>query len=89
MTGEVKQRTQHKGRLKLSLHVSTMQIEPSLGTFWRSWSRRWVGSRIIDLDFRCLVPHFLLGFLLLRRRSIGSHALASLGPRGPDTVTRQ
>jgi hypothetical protein len=40
MTGEVKKTSRHKGRLKLSLLVA----------FWRSRSRRWVGSCNIDLD---------------------------------------
>jgi hypothetical protein len=86
--GEVKKRTQHNGRFKLSLPIGSAEIEPSPGTFRRSWSKRWVGSQIIDLDSGCPVPHFLLGFLL-RRRSIGSLVLASLGPRRPSTVTHQ
>jgi hypothetical protein len=88
MTGEVKKRTKHKGRFKLSLPIGSTEIEPFPGTFQRSWSRRWVGSRIVDLDFGCPIPHFLPGFLLLRR-SIGSLALACVGPRRPDTVTSQ
>jgi hypothetical protein len=90
-TGEVKKRTQHNERFKLSLPVGSAEIKPFPGTFRRSWSRRWVGSRIVDLDFRCPVPHFLPGFLLRRRRrrSIGSLALASSSSRRPGTVTRQ
>jgi hypothetical protein len=86
--GEVQKRTQHNGRFQLSLPIGSVEIESSPGTFRRSWSRRWVGSRIVDLDFECPIPHFLPGFLLLRR-SIDSLALASSGPRRPDTVTRQ
>jgi hypothetical protein len=86
MTGEVKKRTQHNARFMLSLPVGSTKIKPSPGTFRRSWSRRWVGSQIIDLDYVCPVPHFLPGFLL-RRRSIDSLALASSGPRRPGTVT--
>jgi hypothetical protein len=78
MMSEVKKRTQHNGGIQLSLPILSVEIEPSPGTFWRSWSRRWVGSQIIDLDSRCPVPHFLSGFLLLLR-SIGSLALASSG----------
>jgi hypothetical protein len=87
MTGEVKKRTQYNGRFQLSLPVRSAKIEPSLSTFQRRWSRRWVGSRIIALDSRYRVPHFLLGFLLLR--SIGSLALASSGPRRLSTVIPQ
>jgi hypothetical protein len=82
-------RIQHNGRFQLSLLVGSVEIEPSPGTFQRSWSRRWVGSQIVDLDSRCPVPHFLPWFLLLRRRSINSLALASSGPRRPGTVTLQ
>jgi hypothetical protein len=89
MTGQLKKRTQHNERFKLCLPVGLAEIEPSHDTFQRSWSRRWVESQIVDLDSRCPIPHFLLWFLLLRRRSIGSLALASSGPRRPDTVTRQ
>jgi hypothetical protein len=42
----------------------------------------------VDLDSECPVPHFFSGFLLLRR-SIGSLALASSGPRRPDIVICQ
>jgi hypothetical protein len=86
-TGAVKKRTQHNGRFQLSLPVGSAEIEPSPGTFRRSWSRRWVGSWIVDLDSGCPILHFLLGFLL--RRSIDSLALASSGPRRPGTVARQ
>jgi hypothetical protein len=88
MMGEVKKTTRHKGRFKLSLPVGLAQIEPSHGTFRRSWSRRWVGSRIIDLDCGCPVPHFFLRFLLLRRSS-DSLALARSSPRRPGTVTHR
>jgi hypothetical protein len=40
--GEVKKRTQHNGRFQLSLPIGSVEIVPSLRTFWRSWSRRWV-----------------------------------------------
>jgi hypothetical protein len=88
MTGEVKKGPKHNGRFKLSLPVGSAEIEPSLVTFRRSWSRRWVRSQIVDLDFGCPVPHFLPGFLLLLR-SIGNLTLASSIPRRPSTVTHQ
>jgi hypothetical protein len=78
----------HEGRFKLSLHVGLTQIELSPGAFQRSWSSRWVGSQIIDLDSKGPLPHFLLGFLL-RSRSKGGLALACSGPRRLGTVTRR
>jgi hypothetical protein len=39
-----------KGRFKSSLPIGSAHGEPSPGAFRRSWSRRWVGSQIIDLD---------------------------------------
>jgi hypothetical protein len=76
MMGEVKKRTQHNERFQLSLPVGLAEIEPSPGTFQRSWSIRWFGSQIVDLDSGCPILHFLLGFLLLRR-SISSLALSA------------
>jgi hypothetical protein len=32
------------------LHVGPAHNDTFLGAFRRSWSRRWVGSQIIDLD---------------------------------------
>jgi hypothetical protein len=48
--GRSQKTTKHKERFKLSLPVGSTHSEPAPGGFQRSWSRRWVGSQIIDLD---------------------------------------
>jgi hypothetical protein len=79
----------HKEIFKLSLPIGLTHSESSSGAFWRSWSRRWVGSWITDLDSGCLLSHNIMLFLWRRRRrrSSGSLALACSSPRSPDTRT--
>jgi hypothetical protein len=48
--GGSKKRTHHNGRFQLSLPVGSAEIVPSVGTFRRSWRRRWVRSWFINTD---------------------------------------